>query len=163
MADQPLINPKDQNQLYMNPSLQNNSTSDQSYNSSVLIDKPKNPISKPTPQNLSAPMSQPAYPQSQGVTLSVQQGLSVNNYPPQIQTPNNEPLYVQPVAPVYKTQYQNYRNISEVPHKGLYQIDENTFFIPNGIYSIIFPFIFFISEVLIGLFYLFFLIFLFGY
>ena len=66
MTDQPLINPQvqnqDQNQIYINPPLQNNTISDQSYNSTDLIDKPQHPVSQPTqqanypPQNLIAPM-----------------------------------------------------------------------------------------------------------
>jgi len=164
MTDQPLINPQgqnhEQNQLYMNPPLQNNTTSDQQYNSTDLIDKPQNPVSQPTqqpnypPQNLGAPMAQPVYPPSQGVALPVQQGIPANNYPPQIQNPNNAALYVQPVAPVYQTQYQNYRNISEIPHKGVYQIDENTFYISTGCCFKIFPFIFFIVGVGVGALYI---------
>ena len=52
MTDQPLINPQaqnqDQNQIYINTPLQNNTTSDQPYNSTDLIDKPQNPVSQPT-------------------------------------------------------------------------------------------------------------------
>ena len=165
MTDQPLINPQaqnqDQNQIYINTPLQNNTTSDQPYNSTDLIDKPQNPVSQPTqqpnypPQNLSAPMVQPLYPPSQGVALPVQQDIPVNNYPPQIQNPNNTPLYAQPVVPVNQIQYQNYRDISEIPHKGIYQINENTFFISTGCWFIIFPFIFFIAGVGIGMLYFF--------
>ena len=164
MTDQPLIYPQvqnqDQNQIYINPPLQNNTTSDQPYNSTDLIDKPQHPVSQPTqqanypPQNLSAPMAQPSYPPSQGVAVPVQQGIPVNNYPPQIQDPNNAPLYVQPVVPVYQTQYQNYTNISEIPHKGVYQIDENTFYISTGCCFKIFPFIFFIVGVGVGAIYI---------
>ena len=46
MTDQPLIYPQDQNQIYMNPPLQSNTTSDQPYNSTDLIDKPQNPVSQ---------------------------------------------------------------------------------------------------------------------
>jgi hypothetical protein len=48
-------------------------------------------------------MAQSAYPPSQEVALPFQQGLLVNNNPHQIQNPNNVPLYVQPVVPVYQT------------------------------------------------------------
>jgi len=175
MTDQPLINPQgenrenllvnqiqsqDQNQNYMNPP-QNNYTPDQSYNSTGLIDKPQNQISQPTqqpyypPQNLGAPMVQSAYPPSQGVALPVQQGLSVNNYPPQVQNPNNMPYLVQPVAPANQIQYQNYRNISQIPHKGIYQVDENTFYVSTGCCFKIFPFIFFIVGVGVGSLYFF--------
>ena len=168
MADQPLINPQgdnnllvnqiqnpEQNQLYMNPPLQNNTTSGQPYNSTDFIDKPQNPVAQPIqppnylpPQNLGPPIAQPAYPQPQGVALPVQQALPVNNYPPQTQNPN-APYFAQPVAPAYQTQYQyqNYKNVSEIPHKGIYQTDENTFYISTGCCFKIFPFIFFIVGV----------------
>ena len=100
-------------------------------------------------------MVQPVYPPFQRVDLPVQQGIPVNNYPPQIQNPNNTPLYAQPVVPVNQIQYQNYRDISEIPHKGIYQINENTFFISTGCWFIIFPFIFFIAGVGIGMLYFF--------
>ena len=171
MTDQPLINPQaqnqDQNQIYINTPLQNNTTSDEPYNSTDLIDKPQNPVSQPIqkpnypPQNLSAPMVQPLYPPSQGVALPVQQDIPVNNYPPQIQNPNNTPLYAQPVVPVYQTQYQNYRDISEIPHKGIYQINENTFYISTGCCFKIFPFLFFLLE--LDHFIFLFLILIFGY
>ena len=160
MTDQPLINPQDQNQNYMNPYLQSNTTSDQPYNSTDLIDKPQNPASQPIqqpnypPQNLSDPMAQPVYPPSQGVAIPVQQGLPVNNYP-QMQNPNNMPYITQPVAPEYQTQYQNYRNISEIAHKGIYQVDENTFYISTGCCFKIFPFLFFIVGVGVGALYFF--------
>ena len=167
MADHPLINPQgeykenlsvnqiqsqDQNQIYMNHPLQNNTTPDQTYNSTDFIDKPQNPVSQPTypPQNVNAPMAQPVYPQPQGVALPVQQGLPVNNYPPQIQYPNDMPYYVQPVSPENQTQNQNYKNFSEIPHKGIFQVNENTFHITTGCCFKIFPFFIFFAGVGVG-------------
>ena len=49
------------------------------------------------------------------------------------------------------SQYQNYKNISEVPHKHIYQIDSNSFFIRTSAdrCEMTFPFIFFIIGICI--------------
>ena len=89
----------------------------------------------------------PQYPPPQGVAIPVQQAIPVNNYPPQIQTSQPNNYIVQPVVPVqYQTQYQyqDYQNITQIPHKGIYQVDANTFYISTGCCFKIFPIIFFL-------------------
>lgn len=110
------------------------------------------PIEKPNPnypsQNVYTAPINPQYPPAQSVGVPVQQAIPVNNYPPQIQTSQPNNYIVQPVVPAeYQTQYQyqNYQNITQIPHKGIYQTDANTFYISTGCCFKLFPFIFFLS------------------
>ena len=121
----------------------------------------------PPPENAvpSQPQAQPYYPptQAQGMAnpfpqMSPQpnyppQGIPQTNYPPQgipqanypSQYPpqtGGVPIQVQPEQPVYKAEYQNYNNISQIPHKRIKQPDPNTFIVSSGCCSRIFPFIF---------------------
>ena len=139
MADQPLITPQKENnekiQPYMsphnvNPSLLNNVTPDQAYNSIDMINKPKYPL-----QDLNVSMNQ-----SQDSAPPAQEILPINNYFPQTSITNDTPYIAQ-------SKYQNYKNISEIPHKGISQIDNNTFSIYIGYFLKIFPSTFFIIGV----------------
>lgn len=148
MDDKILIYPerdnKDQNQsqikpcilpLNMNAQFQNNSTPGQPYISMDLVNTPKNAIS----QDLNDPMIQPLFPPSQDNDLPIQEGLSLDNNIAQTKTPDDTPYIFQPVSPEYQAQYGNIKNISEIPHKGIYEIDENTFYISTGCCSKIIP------------------------
>jgi len=159
-------NNQGQNQLYMNPPSQqppynqdqNMIPPEQPYYSSqnIPIEKPQiqpqNQMAPPTqpyypPQNVSPTGINTQYPPSQSVPLPVQQNIPVNNYAPitQTSTPNN--YIYQNIVPVqYQTQYQyqNYQNITQIPHKGIYQTDANIFYISTGCCFKLFPFIFFL-------------------
>jgi len=101
MAQQPLID----------SNVQNNITP---YNSTNFENKSINPVSQNiqqpnyTPQDLNIPITQPLCTPSQGTDFSINQN-----------TPG-----------IISTQYQNYKNISEIPHKFIQQIDSNSFFFP---------------------------------
>lgn len=43
----------------------------------------------------------------------------------QIQTPDITNYIIQSDTPVYQTQYEKYKNISEIPNNGIKEIDEN--------------------------------------
>ena len=149
----PIDNNQGQNQQYMNPQQppfntdQNIIPQEQPYYSSennAIIEKPNDNY---PPQNIYPAPINPQYP-AQGVALPVQQPIPVNNYPPQIQTTQPNNYMIQPVVPVeYQTQYQyqDYQNITQIPHKGIYQTDANTFYISTGCCFKLFPFIFFFA------------------
>lgn len=84
-------------------------------------------------QNISSPQSQPYYHPSQEIATPIEQNIPINNYPTQNKN-----------QPVLNKQYQNYNNISQIPHKGVYQPDENTFYISTGYCFRIVPIILFI-------------------
>ena len=90
---------------------------------------PKNQNYYQPPQDLNAP-AQPvtsvdAPIQSNiNVDTPIQQGIPVNNYPQNAVVP-------QPIIQ-YNNDYQQYNNISQIKHKGIYQKDENTFYISTG-------------------------------
>ena len=134
-----LINNQSQNQVDMMPPSMNTQknnyiASHQSYNFSNHKD-------------LNDPMIQPLYHPSQDNILPPQQGLPVDSYPPQNQNSIKIPNIIQTKALQYQAQYENYKNISEIPHKGIYQVDENTFYISKGCFFKIFPFILFFLGV----------------
>jgi len=152
-----LLDNQDQNKIQiksyilpinMNPQFQNNSTPGQPYNSMNLVNTPKNSISqdfqRSNPQDLDDPMIQPLFPPSQDNDLPIQEGLSLDNNIAQTKTPDDTPYIFQPVSPVYQAQYENIKNISEIPHKGIYEIDENTFYISTGCCSKTIPSFFFL-------------------
>ena len=88
-------------------------------------------------------MIQPLFPPSQ----------NINNIA-QIQTPDNTNYIIQSDTPVYQTQYEKYKNISEIPHKGIKEIDENTFYISDGCCHLAFPSSFLIlgiGEIVLGI------------
>jgi len=121
--------------LNMNPQFQNNLTQGRPYISMDLDNTPKNAISP----DLNDPMIQPLFPPSQDNDLPIQEGLSLDNNIAQTKTPDDTPYIFQPVSPEYQAQYGNIKNISEIPHKGIYEIDENTFYISTGCCSKIIP------------------------
>ena len=152
-----LLDNQDQNQsqikpyilpFNMNPQFQNNSTPGQQYNSMDLVNTPKKSISqdfqRSNPQDLNDPMIQPLFPPSQDNDLPIQEGLSLDNNIAQTKTPDDTPYILQPVSPVYQSQYESINNISEIPHKGINEIDENTFFISAGYCSKAIPSLFFL-------------------
>ena len=154
MTDQTLIYPErdnkenlldnqvqKQNQSYILPvniniQSQNNSNPDKNYNYSSmdLTNKSQSQNSQVfqkknyTPHDLNDPIIQPLYPPSEDFDQKV---LPVDNNITQTQTPGNTNYIIQPDAPVYQAQYEIYSNISEIPHKGLKEIDENTFYISS--------------------------------
>ena len=79
--------------------------------------------------------AQPYYPPP--ATGPIPQG-----YPPNIYSTQPGAVIVQ-AQPVYKTEYQQYSNISQIRHKGIYQVDENTFYISTGCCFKLFPILFF--------------------
>ena len=88
----------------------------------------------PPSQNTIPP--QPVYPTTQGVINPIPQIIPQNNYYPQ-----NTGIIIQN-QPVYKDEYKNYANIRQINHKGIYQTDENTFYISTGCCFKLFPYIF---------------------
>ena len=62
------------------------------------------------------------------------QGIPVNNYPQMGGVP-------QPITQ-YNNAYQQYTNINQINHKGISQVDENTFYITTGCCFKLFPYIF---------------------
>ena len=99
---------------------------------------PQNQYYKP-PQNPNTPAQPVASVASplQGnipVGTSVQQGIPVNNYPQTGEVP-------QP-AIQYDDTYQQYKKFSQISHKGIYPVDENTIYISTGCCFKAFPFIF---------------------
>ena len=94
-----------------------------------------------TPQDLNDPMIQPLFPSSQNNDHLVEKNLPVDNNTVQAQIPDKTPYIVQTSASVYQAQYENDSKISEIPHKGICEIDENTFYISNRCCGIIFPYI----------------------
>lgn len=66
----------------------------------------------------------------------------------QIQTPDNTNYIIQSDTPVYQTQYEKYKNISEISHKGIKEFDENTFYISDGCCNLAFRSIFKIIGIL---------------
>ena len=46
-----------------------------------------------------------------------------------------------PIQPVYNEEYKKYKNISEINHKGIYQPDENIFYITTGCCFKLMPFL----------------------
>ena len=142
--DKPMIiqNQSDENQIYTSssninpPPLQPNNTP-QNSNGPQQYYPPQDvstPVEKPfiQPQNQFPPPVQPVYPPNQPVAIPVQQVVPV------ISTPQSNGVGIQ-------HEYQNYQNISEVPHRGIYQTDSNTFYISTGCCFKLFPFIFFLS------------------
>ncbi len=161
--DQPLNNPnEEQNQFY--GSGQNNIYDNQGQPPLEELpptkpgyypppqDVPQNQ-DYPPPQDLNVPPQNQYYPPpdlnspvqpvpSVGVPLQsnipvgtpVQQGIPVNNYPQPVIVP-------QPVIQ-YNNTYQQYNNVSQINHKGVYQVDENTFYVSTGCCFKLFPFIF---------------------
>ena len=100
---------------------------------------PQNQYYYPPPQNPNTPAQPVASVASplQGnipVGQPVQQGIPINNYPPTGAVP--------PPAIQYNNTYQQYKNISQINHKGVYQVDENTFYISTGCCFKSFPYIF---------------------
>ena len=91
------------------------------------------PLEKPLiqPQDQFPPPVQPAYPPNQVIAIPIQQANPLNVLS---QTSNSTAAQIQ---------YQNYTNISQVPHKKIRQTDENTFCIPTGCVCKCFPIIFF--------------------
>ena len=113
----------------------------------------ENPPSKPNyypppqniPQNYAPPQvtNPPAQPvasvgtplqYNNSPTAPFQQGIPVNNYPQMGGVP-------QPI-PQYNNRYQQYTNINQISHKGITQVDENTFYITTGCCFKLFPYIF---------------------
>ena len=141
--DKPMINQNqnEENQIYtsssnLNPPLPQNNTP-QNSNVQQQYYPPQNvstPVEKPfiQPQNQLPPPVQPVYPPNQPVAIPVQQ------VGPVISNPQSNGVGVQ-------HEYQNYQNISEVPHRGIFQTDSNTFYISTGCCFKLFPFIFFFS------------------
>ena len=128
-----------QNQSYMLPAnintqSQNNSTPDQTYSSMDLANKTQSQSSQffqqrnYTPHYLNDPTIQPLYSPSEDFAQKIYPNYNNNT---QTQTPGNINYIIQPDAPVYQAQYEIYSNISEIPHKGLKEIDENTFYISS--------------------------------
>jgi len=126
--------------LNMNPQFQNNLTQGRPYISMDLDNTPKNAISP----DLNDPMIQPLFPPSQDNDLPIQEGLSLDNNIAQTKTPDDTPYILQPVSQVYQSQYESINNISEIPHKSINEIDENTFFISAGYCSKAIPSLFFL-------------------
>ena len=58
-----------------------------------------------------------------GLDTPIQQGIPVNNYPQDAVVP-------QPIQ--YNNVYQQYTNISQIKHRGIYQKDENNFYVSIG-------------------------------
>ena len=141
--DKPMItqNQNEENQIYtsssnLNTPLPQNNTP-QNSNVQQQYYPPQNvptPVEKTfiQPQNQLPPPVQPVYPPNQPVAIPVQQ------VGPVISSPQSKSVGVQ-------HKYQNYQNISEVPHRGIYQTDLNTFYISTGCCFKLFPFIFFFS------------------
>ena len=120
---------KNQNQSYIHPDnmksqSQIDSTPDQAYNSKELANKSQNQISQTlnyTPKDINDSMFQSLFPPSQNGDLSLQECISIDNNIAQIQTPDNTNYIIQSDTPVYQTQYEKYKNISEIPHRGIRQ------------------------------------------
>ena len=95
------------------------------------------PLEKPIiqPQDQFPPPVQPAYPPNQVIAIPIQQANPLNVLS---QTSNSTAAQIQ---------YQNYTNISQVPHKKIRQTDENTFCIPTACFFKCFPFIFFLAGI----------------
>ena len=95
------------------------------------------PLEKPLiqPQDQFPPPVQPAYPPNQVIAIPIQQVNPLNDLS---QTSNSTAAQIQ---------YQNYTNISQVPHKKIRQTDENTFCIPTACFFKCFPFIFFLAGI----------------
>jgi hypothetical protein len=158
---------QNQNQSYIHPvnintQSQKNSTPYQAYDSTELINKSQNQISQAlnyTPQEINDPMIQSLFPPSQNCAFSAQEGISLDNNIAQTQTPGNTNFIIQSTTPVYQTQYEKYKNITEIPHKGIYEIDEDTFFISDGCCYLAFPSLFIIIGIgeIFMCFYLFFI------
>lgn len=123
------VNINIQSQNNSNPDKNNNCSSmdlankSQSQNSQVFQKK------NDTPHDLNDPIIQPLYPPSEDFDQKV---LPVNNNITQTQTPGNINYIIQPDAPVYQDRYEIYSNINEIPHGGIKEIDENTFYISNN-------------------------------
>ena len=162
--DQPLNNPNEQqNQFYS--SGQNNIYDNQGQPPLEELpptkpgyypppqDVPQNQ-DYPSPQDLNVPPQNQYYPPPQDlnspvqpipsvsvplqsnipVGTPVQQGIPVNNYP--------QPGVVPQPVIQYNNIYQQYNNISQINHKGVYQVDENTFYVSTGCCFKLFPFVF---------------------
>ena len=71
--------------------------------------------------------------------------MPLNNNITQTQTPGYINYIIQSDAPIYQAKFENYRNISEIPHKGIKEIDENTFYISVKCCSKFYLFSFFFS------------------
>lgn len=109
-----------------------------SQDNSLPVEKPQiqsqNPINTSTqdydntPQNESSAPINIEYSNYQNVTLPVQ---------------DNNIQYANQV----QYQYENYQNINQIPHKGIYQKDKNTFYISTGFCFKLAPFIFFFLGV----------------
>ena len=124
-----------------------------SQNQNNLYDKPINSQNNqiptpsqpyyPPPQSAIPNQTQPYYPpgQIQGMANPVPQIYPQNNYPPQAGG------VIIPTQSAYNAKYENYKNISQINHKGIYQPDENTFYISTGFCFKLFPFIFAIMGV----------------
>ena len=128
-----------QNQDYPSPQDLNVPPQNQDYPPPQDLNVPPQNMYYPPPQDPNSPV-QPV--PSVGVPLQsnipvgtpVQQGIPVNNYPQPIVVP-------QPVIQ-YNNTYQQYNNVSQINHKGVFQVDENTFYVNTGCCFKIFPFIF---------------------
>ena len=116
-------------------STQNTPTPEQPYYSSQSTDNSQQYPVQPYPaQNMVVPQNQSYYP-PQG-SNPIQPGVPMNNYPLQ-----PEALNVQPIP-----QNQYYKPYSLVQHKGISQIENNTFYITLGCWRKCYPFfIFFIG------------------
>ena len=104
---------------------------------------PPPPSGQIPPQNVS---SQPYYSPNQIPSPAQPYYPPPATGAPQVYPPNysSQPgAVIVQAQPVYKSEYQQYNNISQINHKGIYQIDENTFYISTGCCFTIFPFIFF--------------------
>ena len=73
------------------------------------------------------------YPPHQPVSIPIQQVGPIIGYP-------------QTNGTTDELEYQNYENISQIPHKLIIQKDRNTFFIPIGLIFILIIFIFFFWD-----------------
>ena len=91
-------------------------------------------VNYPPSQNTNPP--QPGYPTAEGAINPIPQVIPQNNYYPQ-----NAGITIQS-QPIYKDEYKNYTNIKQINHKGIYQTDENTFYISTGCCFKLFPYIF---------------------
>ena len=140
------------NLLYMNPpgmiSTQENQISEKSFyasqDSNTSYEKPLN-----TEQNQLPPPPQPYYPSHQN-TIHPQSGYPtvqgvINPIPKVIPQKNyyqENAVIITQSQHVYKDEYKNYTNIKQINHKGIYQTDENTFYISTGCCFKLFPYIF---------------------
>ena len=119
-------------------STQNTPPPEQPYYSSQSTDNSQQYPTQPYPaqplpaQNMVIPPNQPYYP-PQG-SNSVQPGVPMNNYPLQSET-----LNVQPIP-----QNQYYKPYSLVQHKGIFQTENNTFYISLGCCVKVTPYIIFL-------------------